>query len=135
MRAGLTLLAVIILAAFAWPTISSAMPAQTPIYDITPAAAVGSPPHGWSVFATVRGRSMDARSMSPDWVNDPYAGAGDVQVGLGWRKAGFSTVLGYQQVDFGRRYDVRPGQDSTDQTKVRENTSSVIGLGFSFHTR
>ena len=63
------------------------MPSQTPVYDLAPSLPQGQPPRGWSVFATVKGRSMDARSMSPDWVDDPYgAGAGDVQVGLGWRR-------------------------------------------------
>ena len=133
MRAAMTLLAMLMVAAP--PLIASAAPsdgADGKSYPVDHAAASGPASHGWGVYARLQGRSIDLRARSQGWSDDPGSRPGDVQAGLGWRNAHFSSVIGYQQVDFGRGQVQGSGVDPMNTGREHESTQAVLGLGFSF---
>jgi hypothetical protein len=104
-------------------------------YRVMPLASGGAAPHGWGVFATVQGRSIDIRSRDLGWSDDPHTRAGDIEAGFGWRRDRVSAVLGYQQIDFGYRSDPAPGQDPKNQPGAHWGGGGVLGLGFALRSR
>jgi hypothetical protein len=132
MRAAATLLTILVLAAPTWPLLARAEPgADGNSYRVVP-AATGAPSRGWGVYATVHGRSLDLRARGQGWVDDPRTRPGDVQAGLGWRGDHFSTVVGYQEVDYGRQSALGPGVDPMNTGRDHESSQGVLGLGFAF---
>jgi len=135
MHAQVTLLTMLLVAALLWPPTAKAAPDEGRTYRVIPAVGNGAPPRGWGVYATVQGRSMGLRSRGDGWVDDPQVSSGDVQAGFGWRRNRMSTVLGYQEIDFGQRLFQGPGVDPMNTGKPGEDSIGVIGLGFSLRSR
>ncbi len=80
---------------------------------------------GFGVFATVRGRAVDA--TSPDrLVNGPNGSLFDQSAGLGWRRDRVSAMVGY----------MRPSSDRPeyqDQSISYHRPRGRFGIGLSLH--
>ena len=134
MRLVATIIPLVALALIALPAICAAAPGGQ-IYRVVAPSGQGLTPHGWGVFATVQGRSIDLRSRDLGWSDDPQTRPGDIQAGLGWRRNRVSAVLGFQQADYGPHDYVAPGIDPRNEPGPRRDGGGVIGLGFSLLSR
>jgi len=124
------MLKAVILAAALLPLAAQADPSQT--YAVGEPKAEASSPHGWGLFVSAKGRSLDLRSPDSGWSEDPQLMPGDFQAGFGWRKNAASALVGYQQADYGpKRDDAVP---AFGPHRGGGGGGGVIGLGLALHT-
>ncbi len=88
---------------------------------------------GWGLFATMNGRSTDIGARSLQWSDDPGVQPHDVEAGYGWRKGAATAVIGYDEHDFGPKYDAASVPDVKDPDAHRRGDSGVLGLSLVLH--
>ena len=90
--------------------------------------------NGWGLYATMRGRSMDLTSH--DWAEDPHVQSHDVEAGYGWRDGKTTALIGYDQHDYGPRFQrmvSRTQRDPNEPPPV--NSPGVLGFSLVLHGR
>ena len=110
------------------PFSARAEPAAT-VYDVPAPQSHASIPNGWGLAATVQGRSMDLGARDDGWAADPRVQSRDIEAGYGWRGHTVSAVVGYDQHDYGPKYEqaIAPGwRDPDDPHPI--GGSGVLGL-------
>lgn len=115
------------------PIVAHAAP-QPVTYDV-PAQPVDHAQlsQGWGLFATMSGRSMDIGSRDFQWSDDRSVQPHDVEAGYGWRKGATTAVIGYEEHDFGPKYDAASIPDVRDPDAHRVGSSGVLGLSLVLH--
>lgn len=88
---------------------------------------------GWGLFATMNGRSTDIGARDLQWSDDPGVQPHDIEAGYGWRKGAATAVIGYDEHDFGPKYDAASVRDVRDPDAHRMNGSGVLGLSLVLH--
>jgi len=124
--AGLAAVAVLIpLAAWAQPSDA--------VYAVPPPASHGSLPAGWGLYATLHGRTTDLQE-GDGWTDDPRVQARDIEAGYGWHGEHTSAVIGYDQHDYGPKYDAPLPATARSPGDPREvGSSGVLGLSLVMH--
>jgi len=120
----------------------AAPPLATPQGDPPPRPAeyavelppvVGVAPHGWGLYAVVKGRGLDLSSRNSSWSDDSAGAKSDLEAGYGWWGHSSSAVVGYVEHDpqptFLRALSIR------DPTEHKMRGSGVLGVGFTLHAR
>lgn len=97
-------------------------------YAVRLPSAVGVAPHGWGLYAVVKGRGLDLSSRSSNWSDDSAGAKSDLEAGYGWWGRSSSAVVGYVE------HDPRPASVSQmlgvkDPTEHRLRSSGVLGVG------
>jgi hypothetical protein len=132
MRRLLTPMIALATAAFL-PILARAAP-QPVTYDVPPQPAGHAPmPQGWGLFATMSGRSMDIGSRDFQWSEDRSVQPHDVEAGYGWRKGAATAVIGYEEHDFGPKYEAPNSPALNDPDAHRVGGSGVLGLSLVLH--
>jgi hypothetical protein len=114
--------------AVAMPISLHAQPADA-VYDVPAPQSHARLPDGWGLSATMQGRTMDLRDRGDGWAEDPRVQSRDIEAGYGWRGRTVSAVVGYDQHDYGPKYEqaIAPGwRDPNDPHPV--GSSGVLGL-------
>jgi hypothetical protein len=88
---------------------------------------------GWGLFATLGGQSMDIGARDFQWSEDPTVQPHDVEAGYGWRRGATTAVIGYEEHDFGPKYDAASVRDMKDPDAHRVSSSGVLGLSLILH--
>jgi len=103
-------------------------PAQ---YAVELPPVVGVAPHGWGLYAVVKGRGLDLSSRNSNWSDNSAGAQSDLEAGYGWWGRSSSAVVGYVEHDpapsFSRALGVR------DPTEHKLRGSGVLGVGFTLH--
>ena len=122
------------LAALAFlPIVAGAAP-QPVTYDVPPQPADHAQlPQGWGLFATISGRSMDIGARDFQWSDDHSVQPHDVEAGYGWRKGAATAVIGYEEHDFGPKYEAPNSPNLNDPDAHRVGGSGVLGLSLVLH--
>ena len=107
-------------------------PAPT-TYDVTQPTDHGHLSQGWGLFATLSGRSMDIGARDFQWSDDPSVQPHDVEAGYGWRRGATTAVIGYEEHDFGPKYDAASVRDVKDPDAHHVGGSGVLGLSLVLH--
>ncbi len=124
MRGSLVLAAV----AAAIPLVAHAEPADA-VYDVPAPQSHARLPDGWGLSATVQGRTMDLGARDDGWAEDPRVQSRDIEAGYGWRGRTVSALVGYDQHDYGPKYEqaIAPTwRDPNDPHPI--GSSGVLGL-------
>lgn len=118
----------VVASAAAWAT-----PQQPVTYSVPPPTEGSHLSQGWGLFATISGRSTDLDSLHLQWSDDPRVQRHDVEAGYGWREGSATALIGYEQHDFGPKYDAVsvPGPREPDSHRV--GGSGVLGLSVVLH--
>ncbi len=103
-------------------------------YDVPPPSSHGGSPDGWGLYATMRGRTLDLRSRD-GWSDDPRVQTRDVEAGYGWRGTHASAVIGYDQHDYGPRFDASYGHGARSPGDPHPVSGAAGVLGLSFTVR
>jgi hypothetical protein len=110
------------------PAVETPYPVEAPV---APARRLGD---GWGLYATLQGRSMDL--VSRDWADNPHTQARDVEAGYGWRSGKTTALIGYDQHDYGPRFQrtiARTQRDPNEPPPV--NSPGVLGFSLVLHGR
>ncbi len=103
-------------------------------YDVAPQPAEHARlSQGWGLFATISGRSTDLAAHALQWSDDPSVQPHDVEAGYGWRKGAATAVIGYEEHDFGPKYDAASVPDLKDPDAHHVGGSGVLGLSLVLH--
>ena len=70
---------------------------QQTSYVVHPPASTTSPPSGWSLSASLQGRTLDLGGRTWNWADDPLLKPDERSLGYGWRGDHYSVLLGYRQ--------------------------------------
>jgi len=103
-------------------------PAKPTQFAVELPPVVGVAPHGWGLYAVVKGRGLDLSSRSSNWSDESAGAKSDLEAGYGWWGRSSSAIVGYVE------HDPRPAD--TPLTGVRDPTehkmrgSGVLGVGF-----
>jgi hypothetical protein len=113
-------------------------PAERPVetaYAVgAPAAHDRSIAEGWGLYATLHGRSMDIASR--DWAEDPHVQPHDVEAGYGWRDGATTALIGYDQHDYGPRFQQTiPHRQRNPNDPPPVNSPGVLGFSLVLHGR
>src|SRR5579859_6766153 len=106
-----------------------------PEYHVNFAPLSGAQPNGWSLYASIRGRSMDFGERDLGWADDPHVQRGEIEAGYGWRDESTTAVVGYIQHDGAGASYVGPRPPDDTPNSRRRGESGVIGMGFVLHAR
>ncbi len=126
-------LALLMMAAPAMAEPAAKPPAKPVEYPVTLTPLSGVQPSGWSLYASMRGRSMDLSQPGQGWADDPTLQRGDIQAGYGWRAAGTTALVGYIQHGSAPVVGLKPPDDTPNGH--RRDAGGVIGVGFVLHGR
>ena len=117
--------------AFAAPPLQGPQPPPVQYAVELPPPSGSAPPHGWGLYAVMKGRALDLASRGQGWSDDPAAPKSDLEAGYGWWSRSSSAVVGYVEHDpapsFSRALGVR------DPTEHKLRGSGVLGVGFTLH--
>ena len=103
-------------------------------YAVEAPAAHGHISSGWGLYATLRGRSMDLASR--DWAEDPRVQPRDVEAGYGWRDGKTTALIGYDQHDYGPKYQRMVSYTQRDPNEPPPvNSAGVLGFSLVLHGR
>ena len=112
----------------------AARPPVKPVeYPVKLEQPTGVEPSGWSLYASMRGRSLDLSQPSQGWADDPTLQRGDVQAGYGWRADGATALVGYIQHGSAPQFGPKPPDDTPNGH--RRDAGGLIGVGFVLHGR
>jgi hypothetical protein len=121
------------LAALAALPIGAHAAPQPVTYDVPQPAEHARLAQGWGLFATISGRSMDIGERDFQWSDDPSVQARDVEAGYGWRKGAATAVIGYEEHDFGPKYQAETSPGLKDPDAHRIGGGGVLGLSLVLH--
>jgi hypothetical protein len=121
------------LAALAAAPLGARAAPQPITYDVPQPADHARLSQGWGLFATMNGRSTDIGARDMQWSDDPGVQPHDVEAGYGWRKGAATAVFGYDEHDFGPKYDAASVRDMKDPDAPRVGDSGVLGLSLVLH--
>ena len=129
--------AILVLAALGAPLAARAEPPAPAAHPVTyDVPAPSDPAHlsqGWGLFATMSGRSTDIGIHDLQWADDPSVQRHDVEAGYGWRRGTATAVIGYEDHDFGPKYDAASVPDAPDPGRRKMGDSGVLGLSLVLH--
>lgn len=106
---------------------------QPVTYDVAAPSESAHLSQGWGLFATISGRSTDLDSLHLQWSDDPRVQGHDVEAGYGWRQGATTAVIGYEEHDYGPKYDAPPLRNDLDPDAHRIGSSGVLGLSLVLH--
>jgi len=94
-------------------------------------------PQGWSLYATLHGRSMDVGSRDwGGWSDEGRVQRRDIEAGYGWRSGTTTALIGYDQHDYGPDPALSPERRTPDSTEApRFSGDGVLGFSFILHGR
>jgi hypothetical protein len=115
------------------PLAAFATPATPTTYSVTQPSQPSHLTQGWGLFATISGRSTDLDSLHLQWSDDPRVQPHDVEAGYGWRKGAATALVGYEEHDFGPKYDAASVQGLREPNAHRVGGSGVLGLSVVLH--
>ena len=103
-------------------------PPQPAQYAVELPPVVGVAPHGWGLYAVVKGRGLDLSSRNSNWSDNSAGAQSDLEAGYGWWGRSSSAVVGYVE------HDPRPASvpqilGVKDPTEHRLRSSGVLGVG------
>ena len=107
---------------------------QPATYNVPAPSETSHLSQGWGLFATLNGRSTDVGAHDLQWADDPGVQPHDVEAGYGWRKGAATAVIGYDEHDFGPKYDAASVPDVRDPDAHRiSGSGGVLGLSLVLH--
>lgn len=106
---------------------------QPATYNVPAPSETSHLSQGWGLFATISGRSTDLDSLHLQWSDDPRVHGHDVEAGYGWRKGATTAVIGYEEHDYGPKYDAASVRNGLDPGARRIGGSGVLGLSLVLH--
>lgn len=129
---------IVISACSAWalaaaPFAVAATPSQPVTYSVTQATQPTHLSQGWGLFATISGRSTDLDSLHLQWTDDPRVQRHDVEAGYGWREGSTTALIGYEEHDFGPKYDAATIPDLRESGAHGIGGSGVLGFSVVLH--
>jgi hypothetical protein len=94
-------------------------------------------PEGWSLYATLQGRSMDSGSRDwGDWSEEGHVQRRDIEAGYGWRSGNATALIGSNQHDYGPDPTSSPDRRTPDPGQApRFSGDGVLGFSFILHGR